>query len=81
MSVSNILENSHEKSIMIIETPLPPENLLGWLEKDLGNGNNNYSCETCNQSFVSYDQLKRHAGVHSGEKPYSCETCNKSFAS
>jgi len=40
-----------------------------------------YSCEVCEQKFVSKSHLKNHLPVHSDILPYVCSDCSKPFKS
>lgn len=38
-----------------------------------------YSCELCNESFLTQNKLFSHMRNHLGEEPFQCENCNKTF--
>ena len=41
---------------------------------------NIFSCVMCDQSFETFNELRRHKRSHS-EKPFSCSKCEKAFKS
>ena len=56
----------------------------------MANSNQTFSCETCNSTFNSRDELKQHSikehedkttNVGSTELTFRCETCNTVFNS
>ncbi|MEM7361606.1 MAG: C2H2-type zinc finger protein [Bacteroidota bacterium] len=40
-----------------------------------------YPCESCEKSFETFHQLKRHNRIHTGESSAICPGCNKCFSS
>lgn len=38
-----------------------------------------FTCERCDRSFASKQNLVEHSYLHSGEKPYECVHCNERF--
>lgn len=38
-----------------------------------------FTCEQCQKSFSSKQNLIEHRFLHSGDKPYTCSKCNQKF--
>ena len=38
-----------------------------------------FTCNVCNKSFTTKEQLNCHKLNHSGEKTFMCEVCNMEF--
>ena len=44
------------------------------------NGEKNFPCHICGQSYSTKQYLQIHTGQHTGEKSHCCEECGKAFA-
>jgi uncharacterized Zn-finger protein len=44
------------------------------------NGEKNFTCGSCDKSFVTNADLKEHLLTHSGEKPFTCNICDKKYS-
>jgi hypothetical protein len=44
------------------------------------NNSQTFTCETCNKTYDSREQLKEHSiNEHEGKLTFGCETCNATF--
>jgi uncharacterized Zn-finger protein len=39
-----------------------------------------FECNVCQKTFGSFENLKRHQILHTGEKPFKCDSCPKNFS-
>lgn len=53
------------------------DNVLDTLSAD--QNSNQYKCDICTKKVLSFQSLRRHMKIHSGEKTHMCEICNRSF--
>uniref|UniRef100_A0A4W4E2M3 C2H2-type domain-containing protein n=1 Tax=Electrophorus electricus TaxID=8005 RepID=A0A4W4E2M3_ELEEL len=61
--------------------PLKPAVRPLLLSPHLFNGNGEYVCSVCGESFFSLAQLAKHVQFHDRDRPFPCAVCGKRFLS
>lgn len=41
--------------------------------------NEKHECWVCGKIFISFDKMRTHISIHTGERPYTCPVCEKGY--
>ena len=76
---NNLTETYKSFRCSTCEKPFISKSIMNLLEKDNSLSGEDITCDFCEKSFASIDQLKAHEKDHLTKKDFKCDLCKKAF--